>query len=204
MRRYVTGGISSLALAGLAAVVPGRNVQGAGTVEQLQPEVAVPSAENGVLTNETPKFWLVEFPGAPLADGNSDAAVDNDEKTFRAEASAEGASFKQRLRFKSLFNGVSIQASSSTISRIRQFASVKAVYPVQKHSLPPTNQVAPDLATAIQMTGADIAQNELGLTGKGVRVAVMDTGIDLQHPDLGAGFGPGTRITTGFDFVGDA
>ena len=37
-----------------------------------------------------------------------------------------------------------------------------------------------DLATAITMTGADIAQNSLGLTGAGVRVAVMDTGIDYR------------------------
>src|SRR5712671_2044424 len=203
MRQFTARGILSLSLAGLAALVSSRTVRAAGTVEELQPQVAVPSAENGVLTNETPKFWLVEFPGAPLAEGNSDAAVDGDDKAFRDEAKTEGVSFKQRLRLKSLWNGISIEAKSSAISRIRQFASVKAVYPVQLHALAPTNPVSPELATAIQMTGADIAQNELGLTGRGVRVAGMDTGIDLQHPGLGAGFGHGTRITTGFDFVGD-
>ena len=81
--------------------------------------------------------------------------------------------------------------------------------------MPETSPVAePDLATAIQMTGADIAQSSLGLTGEGVEVAVMDTGIDVDHPDLG-GDGvtggaesgdsfPNSRITKGFDFVGDA
>ena len=43
----------------------------------------------------------------------------------------------------------------------------------------------PDLYTAITMTGADIAQSELGFTGKGVKVAVMDTGIDVDHPAFG-------------------
>jgi minor extracellular serine protease Vpr len=52
------------------------------------------------------------------------------------------------------------------------------------------------------MTGADIAQNELGLTGEGIRVAVMDTGIDYNHPDLGDGWG--SRVIAGYDFVGDA
>ncbi len=53
------------------------------------------------------------------------------------------------------------------------------------------------------MTGADIAQSELGYTGAGVKVAVMDTGVDYQHPDLGGCFGPGCRVAFGWDFVGD-
>ena len=60
-----------------------------------------------------------------------------------------------------------------------------------------------DLVTAIRMTGADIAQSDLGLIGRGVTVAVMDTGIDYQHPDLGGCFGPRCRVTAGFDLVGD-
>jgi subtilisin family serine protease len=60
------------------------------------------------------------------------------------------------------------------------------------------------------MTGADIAQNQLGLTGAGVKVAVMDTGIDIDHPDFGGNGVPGgtpfpsARIIAGWDFVGDA
>jgi minor extracellular serine protease Vpr len=44
----------------------------------------------------------------------------------------------------------------------------------------------------------------LGYTGKGIKVAVMDTGIDYDHPDLGGCFGPGCRVAKGWDFVGDA
>ena len=29
-------------------------------------------------------------------------------------------------------------------------------------------------------------------------------GIDYMHPDLGGGFGPGYRVITGYDYVGDA
>jgi minor extracellular serine protease Vpr len=63
---------------------------------------------------------------------------------------------------------------------------------------------APDLITALKMTGADIAQSELGLSGWGVTVAVIDGGIDYDHPDLGGCFGPGCRVNKGFDLVGDA
>jgi subtilisin family serine protease len=39
------------------------------------------------------------------------------------------------------------------------------------------------------------------ITGKGVLVAVIDTGIDYMHPDLGGGFGPGYKVVGGFDFA---
>ena len=67
-----------------------------------------------------------------------------------------------------------------------------------------TPTISPDLATAIAQTGANTAQSAFGLTGTGVRVAVMDTGIDYDHPDLGGCFGPGCRVARGYDLVGDA
>ena len=63
---------------------------------------------------------------------------------------------------------------------------------------------SPDLAFALSLTGADIAQNQLGLSGTGIKVGIIDTGIDYDHPDLGGGFGPGYKVAYGYDFVGDA
>jgi subtilisin family serine protease len=40
-------------------------------------------------------------------------------------------------------------------------------------------------------------------TGKGVRVVVIDTGVDYYHPALGGCFGEGCKISFGYDFVGD-
>jgi subtilisin family serine protease len=39
------------------------------------------------------------------------------------------------------------------------------------------------------------------LKGQGVTVAVIDTGIDYTHPNLGGGFGPGHKVKGGHDFV---
>lgn len=55
-------------------------------------------------------------------------------------------------------------------------------------------------------TGADILWNMTDGAGKAIRgngtvVAVIDTGIDYNHADLGGGFGVGYRVTDGWDWV---
>lgn len=54
------------------------------------------------------------------------------------------------------------------------------------------------------LTGVARARSELGLTGKGIKVAVIDTGVYYLHPALGAGFGKGFKVGYGYDLVGDA
>jgi subtilisin family serine protease len=34
-----------------------------------------------------------------------------------------------------------------------------------------------------------------------MQIAVIDTGVDYTHPDLGGGFGPGFKVFSGYDFV---
>ncbi|GFR49052.1 hypothetical protein Agub_g11078 [Astrephomene gubernaculifera] len=42
------------------------------------------------------------------------------------------------------------------------------------------------------------------LDGWGVKVGIIDTGVDYNHPALGGGFGSGFKVAYGRDFVGDA
>lgn len=60
----------------------------------------------------------------------------------------------------------------------------------------------PDVNHSHSLAHVDVL-HERNLTGKGVRVAIVDGGLDYLHPALGAGFGPGYRVEYGWDFVGD-
>lgn len=54
----------------------------------------------------------------------------------------------------------------------------------------------------LAMAGVDKLHKQ-GIKGKGVQIAIIDTGVDYNHPSLGGGFGPGYKIALGYDFVGD-
>lgn len=45
--------------------------------------------------------------------------------------------------------------------------------------------------------------HEKGFDGKGIKIAVIDTGVDYTHPALGGCFGKGCRVSFGYDLVGD-
>lgn len=53
------------------------------------------------------------------------------------------------------------------------------------------------------MGGVDKLHEE-GFTGEGIFIGVVDTGVDYLHPALGGCFGPGCKVVTGTDLVGDA
>lgn len=185
-------------------VIATTSLMAAQEVGEVVPLNPAPSAETGEMTNESSNLYFVELAGKPTADGGKAAAVKAEKKAFRDAAKKAGVSFKERYAFDTLWNGLSVSTSSANAGRLAQLPGVKAIYPVYTVQIPETSPLAdPELATALAMTGADIAQSELGYTGKGVKVAIMDTGIDYDHPDLGGGFGKGYRVVTGWDFVGD-
>ncbi len=147
---------------------------------------------------ENTNTWFVELSTTPAA--------------FRANAKADGVVLQQRFEFKSLWKGVSVKMAKKQLADLKLVEGVTAVYPVLTLQHAPTSGITPELATAINMTGANTVQSEMGFTGAGVKVAVMDTGVDYNHADLGgngvasqdsAAF-PNSRVTHGWDFVGDA
>jgi subtilisin family serine protease len=176
-----------------------------------------PSAPGGAgegTTAAVASAWLVELSSLPVAEANPVdesayvADLQAEKRAFRTAARSAGIAFRERRAFDVLWNGLSIEVSPRDLLALSRIQGVAGLYPVTAVAGPEPlfplepGEAEPELYTAITMTGADQAQAS-GWTGRGVRVAIMDSGVDYNHPDLGGGFGPGFRVEGGFDFVGD-
>jgi subtilisin family serine protease len=155
--------------------------------------------------DETSDLWFVELASQPTADGTSLAQVRQEKAAFRTAAAAARLQYRERYAFDTLWNGLSLRIDRRDVAALWRIAGVKTIYPVAAVTASQSqSDVRPALFTSKTMIGADIVQSQLGYTGAGVRVAVIDSGIDYTHPDLGGCFGAGCRVEMGYDLVGDA
>ena len=206
-KRSVPRGRLLALAAALAALLVPAGLAGAAAVEQVG---SAPEVGSGQMTQDPLGAWFVELKGNPVAAGGSAATLKAQRDKFHADAKKAGVKYTARFEFQKLWNGISIEANPGQLEAVLGLPNVTGVYPVGTVSIPETRAASiPDLATALKMTGADIAQSDLGYTGEGVKVAVMDTGFDLDHADLGGDGVAGaphanSRVVAQWDFVGDA
>ena len=161
-----------------------------------------PESVDGSAADNT-GLWFVELASDPTVEGGRVSDVRRDKDLFRAAVRQRGLAVSERLAFDDLWNGISVEIDPRDLSKLARIPGIVALYPIDIVTAEPIPESGVDLSTALEMTAADVAQEELGLDGTGVRVGIIDSGIDYDHPDLGGCFGPGCRVEVGWDFVGD-
>jgi len=96
------------------------------------------------------------------------------------------------------FNGVALDVSAEVAAQIRELPYVKRVVADGV-----VHALADTILPNVTLIRADKVWTTLGTRGQGVKVAIIDSGIDYNHPALGQGFGPGFKVIGGWDFVND-
>ena len=97
-----------------------------------------------------------------------------------------------RHEYRGAFNGFALRASPEVVEELRRHPDVVAVHRNVKRTA--------NLSESVPLVGAPEAWAQ-GLTGSGVVVAIVDSGIDYSHSDLGGCLGPACRVIGGYDFV---
>jgi subtilisin family serine protease len=81
-------------------------------------------------------------------------------------------------------NGVALEVKGNQLGQLLQIPGVVSVYPDLEVTLAPdTGEVNPHMKDTAPFIGAPEVW-DLGYKGKGVKVGVIDTGIDYDHPNL--------------------
>ncbi|MGC8943835.1 MAG: S8 family serine peptidase [Caldisericia bacterium] len=126
--------------------------------------------------------------------------LNKEHQNFLFSISNQRVYFKERWHYFLSYNGVSGEVNKDDIEKIKKNPYVKNVYISQTHYLD-TDIFVPliNAPKVWQMTD----QNGLSVTGKGMLIGIIDTGIDYKHPDLGGGIGKEFKVKGGYDFAND-
>lgn len=165
-------------------------------------------ATKNIKTQTQPKSlgYIVEFKDEPLAKtlvkGTSGSKISTKASLvathdkakadifakLKSPRSLSGLSAQQQQskilgEYYNAFNGIALDITEAQANEIKKSTYVKNVYP--------NLEVKANLNQSVPLIGADKVwqqKDSLGkyITGEGINVAVLDTGVDSTHPDLGA------------------
>lgn len=97
-----------------------------------------------------------------------------------------GEALNVRYQFTYLTNAISVRTAFGNLEQIASVAGVKSVFLMPVYDPCTTESAEPTLANSGSMTGVPTVWEDLGYTGTGMKVAVIDSGLDLDHPSFAA------------------
>ena len=156
--------------------------------------------------------------GRKLSEGERKTVRDGlRKKQDKVARTVTGKGGKVQSTMQSAYNGMRVQIKASQLDAVAELPEVVAIHAVPLHRL--------DNTVSVPYLGVPQVWQSTGYTGKNIKVAVIDTGIDYTHANFG---GPGTveafekahaaevdpadpelfgpeapRVKGGWDFVGD-
>ena len=204
----------SLATALLSPVVHALNVPEAPKVPGAY---IVEFADNGV--SSIANTWLLPETNPAQASSRLYSKLDSAGKKYKHRMDLNYALFKGAS-----FKLEDLSTEDELAKQIADMPEIKQIWPVREYPIPNDEVVwtgnsktaAPEASNSINkrqesgndtfsphvMTQVDLLRAD-GVRGAGIKVAVIDTGIDYDHPALGGCFGEGCLVSYGTDLVGD-
>ena len=136
-----------------------------------------------------------------IAGGESGTLGEND------FAPIVSGNFSVEREYYSAFSGFAVKADSAALEEIKKSSFVKDVYANRIVTADLMDSVPLINATKVWQIDADgnncATSGKACLTGTGITIAVIDTGVDYTHPDLGGCLGINCKVVGGYDFIND-
>ncbi len=160
--------------------------------------------------------YIIELEKEPLVESNNFFFLQKDkEELFKEQQEVKGkinqllnkevgtlSNFSKEFTY--LYNGLVIEnISEKQAEEIKKIKGVKKVWKNQKVEIL-INESVPLIQGGIEAGQLGDDGNECTdncLTGEGIKIAIIDTGVDYTHSDLGGCLGIGCKVIGGWDFV---
>ena len=175
--------------------------------------------------------WFVQLSSPGTAAGGSQDTIEAEHADLTKAIKDAGIDAQVTTEYETLWNGVALSVSDADVDSLARLDQVVAIKPVV--AIPRPDDAAgddrtdadkaegissPQMTHALGMTGADVVQSKLGYTGSGVKIGIIDSGIDYDHVEFGGTGTPGaeapegdgstafptSKVVAGYDFVGNA
>lgn len=149
--------------------------------------VIVELTENPVVVEE-----LTREQGLSKSGANQRSVIKSQQKTFAAAAAKLNA--KLKTNYTDVFNGYALDITADKLDSLLSIPGVKAIYPDTEMKATPISSVTPNMDESAPFIGSDSLW-DIGYDGTGIKVGVLDTGIDYDHPSLKDAY------KGGYDFI---
>ncbi|GBB98075.1 hypothetical protein RclHR1_03130016 [Rhizophagus clarus] len=107
-----------------------------------------------------------------------------------------GINYTHRFNLE-IIDSISLKLNENDdVIRCSKISGIEHIWPVRKFK--------PRLFTAHKISGVDVFRQRTGFDGTGIKVGIIDNGLDYTHPAFGNCFKtPGCKTQFGFDLVGN-
>jgi subtilisin family serine protease len=162
------------------------------------------------IVSDAPERVIIQLRGTPLARivagarSSARQALAAQHTQLEAELARICSQTRQRAlashevvtrEFFTVFNGFAARLSRDEQSQLRRLPDVVEIYL--------DVEMRATLDVSVPLVGAPAFWSAYSFTGAGTVVAIIDTGVDYTHSDLGGCLGAACKVLGGFDFVDD-
>ncbi len=101
--------------------------------------------------------------------------------------SVAGQSVTARYNYTIALNGMAIEIPYGTLAQVRELQGVREAFLAPTYDLPQdmgTETAQPNMYATKDTFGSAQTWDTLGYTGQGMTIAIIDTGLDLDHPSF--------------------